>query len=43
MKTRNRIEMTCTRAVDRWQVCREIARTAGLCAAMRAMVMGVAA
>ena len=43
MKTRNGIEMVCARAEMRWQVCREIARTAGLFTAMRAMVMGVAA
>ena len=41
MKTRNGIEMAQTRAMMRWQACREIARTAGWCAAMRAMAMGV--
>ena len=43
MKTRNGIEMVCARAEMRWQMCREIARTAGWCAAMRAMAMGVVA
>ena len=41
MKTRNGIEMVRARAEMRWQMCREIARTAGLCAAMRAMALGV--
>ena len=42
MKTRNGIEMVCARAEMRWQVCREIARTAGWCAAVRAMTLGQA-
>ena len=41
MKTRNGIEMAQTRAMMRWQACREIARTAGWRAAVRAMAMGV--
>ena len=41
MKTRNGIEMVCARAEMRWQACREIARTAGWRAAVRAMAMGV--
>ena len=42
MKTRNGIEMVCARAEMRWQACREIARTAGWCAAVRAMTLGQA-
>lgn len=42
MKTRNGIEMVCARAEMRWQVCREIARTAGWRAAVRAMTLGQA-
>lgn len=41
MNSRNRFEMVATRADVRWQMCREIARTAGWCAAMRAMTLGV--
>ena len=43
MSTRNRFEMVATRANLRCQMCHEIARTTGLFAAMRAMVMWVAA
>lgn len=40
MQTRNAIEMASTRAVMRWQECREIARTNGFAAAARAMLLG---
>lgn len=42
METRNGFEMTNTRARMRWEACREIARTGGWAAAVRAMVLGMA-
>lgn len=41
MKTRGRIEQTYTRALTRWEACREIARVAGFSAAVRAMTLGI--
>ena len=39
MKTRGRIEQTYTRAVTRWEACREIARVAGFAAAAKVLRM----